>query len=114
MNAARVAGPGPVAVVPPHDAKLQRVAREFEAILLNSLLGSLQHTFSSLLSKPTESGSGNYDYLGTQALASSLAAKGGLGIADMIVRNLQQKGIAGAGNDNQKSLAGGAPLERLF
>jgi len=95
--------------------KLTRTARQFEAILLNSLLGPLQHSFSSLGGKKTDSGSDNYSYLGMQALASALAARGGIGIADLIVRSLHKPGaVAAPHNGEEKSLAGGAPLERLF
>ena len=68
--------------------RVLRAAREFEAVLLNSLFGSLEHSFSSLPGAQHESASDNYHYLGMQALATSVAAHGGLGIADMIVRSL--------------------------
>jgi Rod binding domain-containing protein len=79
-------------------AKARRVlhaAHEFEAVLLNTLLGSLEHSFASLPGKDPEAGSDNYQYLGMQALASSLAARGGLGIASMITRSLLHRGSGG-------------------
>jgi len=76
--------------------KLVHAARQFEAILLNQLLGSLEHAFSALGKEKTEAGSDHYRFLGVQALASSVAAKGGLGIADMILRNLKSRHIPGA------------------
>lgn len=75
---------------------LVHAARQFEAILLNQLLGSLERAFSALGKEKTEAGSDHYQFLGLQALASSVAAKGGLGIADMIVRNLKSRHIPGA------------------
>jgi Rod binding domain-containing protein len=75
----------------PTEAHAQRVthaARQFEAVLLNSLLGSLEHSFSALPGKKADSIADNYHAMGMQALASSLAASGGLGIANMIERNL--------------------------
>ena len=78
----------------PHPDKLVHAAQQFEAILLNQLLGSLQHAFCSLGEDKTEAGSDQYQFLGLQALASSVAAKGGLGIADMIVRNLTSRHIS--------------------
>lgn len=80
------------------NAKARRVlhaAHEFEAVLLNTLLGSLEHSFASLPGKDPEAGSDNYQYLGMQALASSLAARGGVGIASMIARSLLQRGSSG-------------------
>jgi Rod binding domain-containing protein len=68
--------------------KIKDVAHQFEAVLLTSLLGPLQKSFSSLPGANSEAGSGEYQSLETQALASGLAAAGGLGIANMIVHNL--------------------------
>lgn len=75
----------------PTEAYVQRVgnaARQFEAVLLNSLLGSLEHSFSALPGKKSDSIADNYHAMGMQALASSLAGSGGVGIASMIERNL--------------------------
>lgn len=63
-------------------------AHEFEAILLNTLLKPLEHGFAALPGKEPADGSDNYQDLSVQALASGLAARGGLGIADMIARSL--------------------------
>ncbi|HYA23098.1 MAG TPA: hypothetical protein VEF05_03005 [Terriglobales bacterium] len=73
--------------------KLVHAAHQFEAILLNQLLGSLEHAFSALGKEKKEAGSDHYQFLGLQALASSVAAHGGLGIADMIIRNLKSRRI---------------------
>ncbi len=61
---------------------------EFEAHLIGSLLESWEKTFAEMPGKASESGADDYQYLGTQALAQSLAAKGGLGIGTMISRYL--------------------------
>lgn len=71
-----------------HARKVIHAAREFEGVLLNTMLGPLEQVFSSLPGKTPDSESDNYHYLGMQALASSLAAGGGLGIADLIIRTL--------------------------
>jgi Rod binding domain-containing protein len=68
--------------------RVLHAAKEFEAVLLNTLLGSLEHSFATLPGKDAEAGSDNYQYLGMQALATSLAARGGVGIASMIARTL--------------------------
>jgi Rod binding domain-containing protein len=73
-----------------HTQKLVRAAHQFEAVLLNSLLGPLEHTFASLGKENNEPGSDNYQFLGIQTLASALAEKGGIGIADMIIRNMRR------------------------
>ena len=75
----------------PSEAYANRVihaARQFEAVLLNSLLGSLEHSFSTLPGKHTDSIGASYHSMGMQALASTLAARGGIGIANMIAGNL--------------------------
>jgi Rod binding domain-containing protein len=74
-------------------AKVRHAAEQFEGILLESLLGPMEKAFSSLPGDKSEFGSGDYSSLGTQVLASALAAKGGLGIAQMIVGNLMKHGL---------------------
>src|SRR5579863_4120422 len=61
--------------------KGQKAAREFEAQLIASLLESLEKTFAAVPGKESIAGADNYNYLGTQALSSALAAGGGFGIA---------------------------------
>ena len=88
---------------PPSEAYAKRVthaARQFEAVLLNNLLGSLEHSFSALPGKQPDAIADDYHGMGMQALAATLAARGGVGIANMIVRNLlhtkgQVSGVSG-------------------
>jgi len=63
-------------------------AREFEACLIASLLESLEKTFATVPGETGLPGSDEYNYLGTQALASGIAAHGGLGIAALISAHL--------------------------
>lgn len=86
----------------PHPDKLAHAARQFEAILLNQLLGSLQHAFCSLGEEKKTAGSDQYQFLGMQALAAGVASKGGLGIADMIIRNLTSRHISAASSITAK------------
>jgi hypothetical protein len=60
-----------------------KAAREFEAQLLGPLLESLEKTFAAVPGGNTP-GADDYNYLGTQALASALAASGKFGIGTMI------------------------------
>ncbi|MGO9124748.1 MAG: rod-binding protein [Terriglobales bacterium] len=96
-----------------HARKIAKAARDFEAVLLNSMLGPLEKTFSSLPGKENDAVSDNYHSLGMQALASSLAAKGGLGIADMIAKSLSKREQAGT-TAHEKSPARGASLAGPF
>jgi Rod binding domain-containing protein len=67
-----------------------KAAREFEANLIGSLLESMEKTFATLPGEDTLPGADDYNYLGTQALAQGLAARGGFGIAAMISRHLPE------------------------
>ncbi len=75
---------------PPQLGRGAKAAREFEASLIASLLESMEKTFASLPGESTLAGSDDYNYLGIQALAGGLAARGGFGIAAMITRHLPQ------------------------
>jgi Rod binding domain-containing protein len=68
--------------------QIAKAARDFEAILLRSLLEPLQKSFSTVAGESSQAGQDEYQYLGTEALASALAFSGGLGIADMITKQL--------------------------
>ena len=71
-------------------AKLKKAAQEFESILLANWLEKMQHSFvgSSDSQDPAHKTLGS---LGTQAVASALAARGGIGIARLLLRQLQPK-----------------------
>jgi Rod binding domain-containing protein len=64
--------------------KGQKAARDFEAQLIGMVLGPLEKTFAALPGQEAMAGQDDYDYLGIQALSSSLAAAGGFGIARLI------------------------------
>jgi len=77
-------------------AKGAKAAREFEAQLIGTLLESLEKTLAALPGEDAMSGQDDYNYLGTQALASAIAAGGGFGIARLISRTFAgTKGVAG-------------------
>jgi Rod binding domain-containing protein len=82
-------------------AKLIRAAHQFEAVLLNQLFGSLEHSFSTLGKDDSADGADQYRYLGMQALATSIAGSGGIGIAGMIIRSLNQPEQHSAGSAAQ-------------
>jgi Rod binding domain-containing protein len=65
-----------------------KAAREFEAQLIGSVLESFEKTFATLPGQDAMAGEDDYNYLGTQALASAIAAGGGFGIAKMISEHL--------------------------
>jgi Rod binding domain-containing protein len=105
MSAISLSPQTPSPAAPPTPSpKLVHAAQQFEALLLNTLLSPLEKSFSSVPGQKDMPGGDSYAYLGTQALASGLEASGGLGIAQMIVRNTmkhqevttQQRAVAGA------------------
>jgi Rod binding domain-containing protein len=78
--------------------KAENAARDFEAVLITSLLESLQKTFAA--TEDAATGSDNYAAMGTQALASAMSAQGGIGIARMVLHQWQQtKVLAGSGRE---------------
>jgi Rod binding domain-containing protein len=88
-------------VANPALGKGQKAAREFEAQLIGTLLQSMEKTFASMPGEPAMPGEDNYNYMGTQALASAIVAGGGFGIARMIARSFEKntKGSAGTQSD---------------
>ena len=86
------AGSAAAAMLPPLATpalgKGQKAARDFEAQLIGTVLESLEKTFAAVPGQDAMAGADNYNYLGTQALASAVAAGGGFGIAHMIAEHL--------------------------
>jgi Rod binding domain-containing protein len=72
----------------PDLSKGKKAAREFEAQLIGTVLQSFEKTFATLPGQDEIAGEDNYNYMGTQALASALAEGGGFGIAQMISAHL--------------------------
>lgn len=77
--------------VKPMPGKGEKAAHEFEAQLIGTVLESLEKTFAGLPGQENIAGQDDYNYLGTQALASALAAGGGFGIARMISSHLESR-----------------------
>jgi len=71
--------------------KLRQSAQEFEAILLQSWLEKMNQSFVGS-SESQDPAHDTVSSLGTQAIASALAGRGGIGIARMLLRQLQPSG----------------------
>jgi len=69
-------------------SKLKKSAQEFESILLQSWLEKMNQSFVGS-SESQDPAHDTVSSLGTQAIASALAARGGIGIAKMLLRQLQ-------------------------
>ena len=85
----------PVAV--PALGKGAKAAREFEAQLIGSVLESLEKSFAAVPGQDAMAGEDDYNYLGTQALASAIVAGGGFGIAKLISGHLESTKVAPQG-----------------
>jgi Rod binding domain-containing protein len=77
--------------------KNAKAARDFEAMLLTPLLDSLQKTFAGDSGDSKTPGASDYRQMATQALAQSMAARGGIGIARLILRHLEPPKVSGGG-----------------
>jgi Rod binding domain-containing protein len=75
--------------------KNEKAARDFEAMLLTPVLDSLQKTFAGDSEDSKTPGASDYRALGTQALARAIADRGGIGIAQIILRHLQPPKVSG-------------------
>jgi Rod binding domain-containing protein len=74
-------------------SKLVQSAREFEAILLQSWLEKINQSFVGS-AESQDAAHDTVSSLGTQAIATALAARGGVGISSMLLRQIQQPGAA--------------------
>jgi len=91
MNSILPSLPGQVSLeIPPSkpQGRGAKAAREFEANLIGALLESLEKTFAALPGENSIAGADDYNYLGIHALADGLAARGGFGIAALILPHL--------------------------
>jgi Rod binding domain-containing protein len=75
-------------------AKLDKSATEFEAILLGQWLEDAHRAFATVPGsdpdKDSDPGADNFRSIGMQAVATSLANNGGIGIASMLVKYMNR------------------------
>jgi len=91
LSSSGYSGAAMLPLATPALGKGQKASREFEAQLIGTVLESLEKTFAAVPGQGATAGEDNYNYLGTQALASVLAAGGGFGIAHMISKHLEER-----------------------
>ncbi len=77
--------------------KNEKAARDFEALLLTPVLDSLQKTFAGDSEDSKTPGASDYRQMGSQALAQAIATRGGIGIAQLVLRHLQPPKVSGGG-----------------
>jgi Rod binding domain-containing protein len=74
------------------DSRVTKAAHQFESVLLNELLGSLEKNLARAPGSTTEQEGNDYMYMGTQALATALGERGVLGISKTITQKLTRCG----------------------
>jgi Rod binding domain-containing protein len=82
------------------DGKIEKSAREFESMLLNSWLQQAEESMATVPgAEDDEDAAGREQMmsLGVQSLSTSLAATGGIGIGKMISQALHYQNDKGAG-----------------
>lgn len=74
------------------DAKIEKAGKDFESILLGSWLQQAEQSFAKVPggdgTDDDDSSKDQFQGIAMQALAGSLTASGGIGIAKMITKNL--------------------------
>jgi Rod binding domain-containing protein len=94
LSNARTAVGGAAATPGAEDAKIEKAGKDFESILLGSWLQKAEETFAKVpggdgQDDDDDSGKDQFQGISMQALAGSLTASGGIGIAKMITSNLR-------------------------
>jgi Rod binding domain-containing protein len=92
------------------DAKIQKGAKQFEAMLLSTWLQQAEQSFASVPGAdddPDEQAKAQMMSLGVQSLSESLAASGGIGIGAMIAKAME----AAAKKANTGSATETAPVQ---
>ncbi len=92
VQAAAAAAQGSAQLDPAQTRRLRGVARDFEAIFLQQLLGSMRTSTGG----KTLLGGGQQVYQGMmdEELARAVSRGGGIGIADMLLRDMTRREIA--------------------
>ncbi len=95
-------------------ANLKAAAQEFEALFLNHMLSVMRESIEE--SGLTEKGPGQdiYTELFDQEVARSLAKRGALGIADLLMRNLQDPSAPGETGSTGGAVPGSQTVPRRF
>ncbi|MGO8793110.1 MAG: hypothetical protein ACLQVL_37840 [Terriglobia bacterium] len=96
----RQEGAGDSPETPAHK-KLRKAAREFEGILISQLWGEFQTSLSSLSGDAPLAGSDTLNSLAIQTLSAALANRGGLGIGEMLVHQLERSLHGGQQNQGE-------------
>jgi Rod binding domain-containing protein len=96
----------------PADSKLKSFASQFESILIAKWLEEAENSFAKLPGDEEDAaadpGQDQFRSMALGFLAEGLSSAGGLGVAAMIVKHLEQRGNAVQGTDNKPVNGNGA------
>lgn len=81
------------------ESRAVKAATDFEAVLLNTVLGAVQRSFRELPGSRPVQGAEAYDGLAMQELSSHLAQAGGIGLAGMIREGILRLASHAGGED---------------
>lgn len=81
---------GPLSAGGSVPSKVERAGREFEGVLLNTLLAGLDRAFTHLPGATQEQTAETYSGLALQQLAAALARGGGIGLGKMVAKALEK------------------------
>lgn len=73
----------------PSHKKLSKAAQDFEGMLISQLWGEFSTSLSSLSGETPAAGSDTLNSLAIETLSTALASRGGLGIGNMLVHQLE-------------------------
>jgi len=93
MGVSSIAQPVAAAASPAPSPKLVKAAQDFEAILLSTWLQKLQESYAGG-DDAMDPAHGTLTSMGTEAIASALAKRGGIGIAKMLLQHLPDPAAA--------------------
>ena len=88
MNVTRVPAAGTPSADEALEAKAKKAGAQFEAILLNLVLGDLERAFTQLPGATLGAVDQSYDSFAMETLSSALSRNGGIGLGGFIARAL--------------------------
>lgn len=89
----------------PAHKKLRKAAQEFEGMLISQLLSEFKMGVSSVSGESPLAGSETLNSLAVQTLSSAMAGRGGFGMGNMLVKQLEpglNRGHANVGGERLK------------
>ncbi len=96
MGPVSLAQLAPAAQANPQHGKALKAGTQFEAVLLNNVLGAVEQAFTRLPGSHERHSTEAYSGLAMQTLASRLAEGGGIGVGRLLTKALEKRLVAGS------------------